>query len=65
MASSATEIQASSEQLSQGSVRQTGEIINTTTAVQEMAANIEAVSNNANSATEAANRARQAAEQGS
>jgi methyl-accepting chemotaxis protein len=65
VASSATEIQASSEQLSQGSVKQTGEIINTTTAVQEMAANIEAVSNNANSATEAASRARQAAEEGS
>ncbi len=64
VASSATEIQASSEQLSQGSVTQSGEIINTTTAVQEMAANIESVSNNANSAAEAAARARQAAEAG-
>jgi methyl-accepting chemotaxis protein len=64
VASSATEIQASSEQLSQGSVKQTGEIINTTTAVQEMAANIESVSNNATSANEAAGRARQAAENG-
>ena len=64
VASSATEIQASSEQLAQGSVRQSGEIINTTTAVQEMAANIESVSNNATAANEAATRARQAAEAG-
>jgi methyl-accepting chemotaxis protein len=64
VASSATEIQASSEQLAQGSVKQSGEIINTTTAVQEMAANIESVSNNATSASEAAIRARQAAEAG-
>jgi twitching motility protein PilJ len=64
VASSATEIQASSEQLAQGSVKQSGEIINTTTAVQEMAANIESVSNNATAANEAATRAREAAEAG-
>ena len=64
VASAATEIQASSEQLSQGSSRQTGEILNTTSAVQEMAANIESVSNNATSAAEAAQRALQAADIG-
>ena len=64
VASSATEIQASSEQLAQGSVKQSAEIINTTSAVQEMAANIESVSNNAAAASEAASRARQASEVG-
>jgi methyl-accepting chemotaxis protein len=64
VASGATEIQASSEQLSEGSVKQASEITNTTSAVQEMAANTESVSNNANAASEAALRAQHAAEDG-
>ncbi|EEF62168.1 methyl-accepting chemotaxis protein [Pedosphaera parvula] len=64
VATSANDIQISSEQLSEGSVKQSGEIINTTSAVQEMAANIESVSNNAAAAAETAHRAREAAEVG-
>jgi methyl-accepting chemotaxis protein len=64
VADSAGEIKVSSEQLSEGSVKQSGEIINTTSAVQEMAANLESVSNNASAAAETALRAREAAEVG-
>jgi methyl-accepting chemotaxis protein len=62
--SSATQIQASSEQLAQGSARQTSDITSTTAAVQEMTSNIQSVSENATVAAEAAKRAEEAAHQG-
>jgi len=61
---SATQIQASSEQLAQGAARQTSDITSTTTAVQEMTSNTQSVSENASVATEAAKRAENAAHQG-
>ena len=65
VAKSAMEIQASSEQLASGANTQNKEIVNTSSAVQEMAANTESVSTNAVAANEAANRAKKAAEEGS
>jgi len=65
VAKSAMEIQASSEQLASGANTQNKEIVNTSSAVQEMAANTESVSTNAIAANEAANRAKKAAEEGS
>lgn len=64
VAEQAANIEASSEQLTQGAVRQAGEILNTTSAVQEMAANIESVSANANSAAHASTQAQNHAEDG-
>ncbi|PTX90707.1 Cache 3/Cache 2 fusion domain-containing protein [Opitutus sp. ER46] len=64
VANSAMEIQASSEQLARGANTQNQEIVNTSSAVQEMAANTESVSSNAAAANEAAGRARKAAEEG-
>jgi methyl-accepting chemotaxis protein len=64
VAKSAMEIQASSEQLASGANTQNAEIVNTSSAVQEMAANTESVSSNAVAANEAANRAKRAAEEG-
>jgi methyl-accepting chemotaxis protein len=61
---SATQIQASSEQLAQGAARQTSDITSTTTAVQEMTSNTQSVSENASVASEAAKRAENAAHQG-
>jgi len=61
---SATQIQASSEQLAQGAARQTSDITSTTTAVQEMTSNTQSVSENAAVASEAAKRAENAAHQG-
>jgi twitching motility protein PilJ len=65
VSAAAMEIQASSEELEEGSVKQVREVVNTTQAVQEMAGNIASVSNHATSAAEAAARANAAAEQGS
>jgi len=64
VAKSAMDIQASSEQLASGANIQNKEIVNTSSAVQEMAANTESVSSNAVAANEAANRAKKAAEEG-
>jgi methyl-accepting chemotaxis protein len=64
VATSAVEIQASAEQLATGAGQQSAEIVNTTSAVQEMAANIESVSGNAQAASEATARARAAADEG-
>lgn len=65
VANSALEIQASSEQLARGANTQNQEIVNTSSAVQEMAANTESVSRNAAAADEAASRAKRASEEGS
>ncbi|MCX6951206.1 MAG: HAMP domain-containing methyl-accepting chemotaxis protein [Verrucomicrobia bacterium] len=64
VAKSALEIEAASEQLATGANTQNSEIVNTSSAVQEMAANTESVSTNAVAANEAAGRARRAAEEG-
>lgn len=61
---SATQIQASSEQLALGSARQTSDITSTTAAVQEMTSNTQSVSENATVAAEAAKRAEDAAQTG-
>ncbi len=61
---SALEIQAAAEQLASGANTQNLEIVNTSSAVQEMAANTESVSSNAGAANEAAGRAKRAAEEG-
>jgi methyl-accepting chemotaxis protein len=61
---SATQIQASSEQMANGSARQTSDITSTTAAVQEMTSNIQSVSENATVAADAARRAEDAAHQG-
>jgi methyl-accepting chemotaxis protein len=61
---SATQIQASAEQLAQGAARQTSDITSTTTAVQEMTSNTQSVSENATVASGAAKRAEDAAHQG-
>jgi PAS domain S-box-containing protein len=64
VSSSATEILAASEQIAVGSQRQTDEITNTSSAVEEMAASMTQVSRNADASAEAARRALDMAEQG-
>ncbi len=64
VSASALEIQAAAEQLANGANTQNVEIVNTSSAVQEMAANTESVSSNAGAANEAASRAKRAAEDG-
>lgn len=64
VSSAANQIQAGSEALSVGSQRQLEDITNTTSAVQEMAINIEQVANNAEATAVASNRARESAEEG-
>jgi twitching motility protein PilJ len=64
VSASALEIQAAAEQLANGANTQNLEIVNTSSAVQEMAANTESVSSNAGAANEAAGRAKRAAEDG-
>jgi methyl-accepting chemotaxis protein len=64
VSSAANQIQAGSEALSAGSQRQLEDITNTTSAVQEMAINIEQVANNAEATAVASTRARESAEDG-
>jgi len=64
VSSAANQIQAGSEGLSAGARRQLEDITNTTSAVQEMAINIEQVANNAEATAEASSRARESAEDG-
>ncbi|RLE27921.1 MAG: hypothetical protein DRJ61_00800 [Acidobacteria bacterium] len=64
VSSAANQIQAGSESLSTGSQRQLEDITNTTSAVQEMAINIEQVANNAEATAVASNRARESATEG-
>jgi PAS domain S-box-containing protein len=64
VSSSATQIQAASEQIAAGSQRQADEITNTSSAVEEMAASMNQVSKNAEASAEAARRALDMAETG-
>lgn len=64
VSSSATQIQAASEQIAAGSQRQADEITNTSSAVEEMAASMNQVSKNAEASAEAARRALKMAETG-
>lgn len=64
VSSSATQIQAASEQIATGSQRQADEITNTSSAVEEMAASMNQVSKNAEASAGAARRALDMAETG-